>query len=278
MADADYVQFLQTYVPRLGLRWQGFRKVSNQVIKRIKRRLKELELEGPAAYAAYLAHHPTEWHTLDEFCRITISRFYRDQDVFDTLRTGILPRLAQLVLDQNQRELRCWCAGCASGEEAYTLSLMWHLCLAPTFPSLQLDIVATDVDPHMLDRARRGQYGMNSLKDLPPGWLRMGFVQLDHFYTVQKRYRKTVSLMQQDIRSAMPDGPFHLIMCRNLVFTYFSDPLQHEMERQLGERLVSAGVLIMGKRECLPPGSETFVAYDGRQSIYQKRISHQSKN
>jgi chemotaxis protein methyltransferase CheR len=273
MADAEYVPFLQTYFPRLGLRWQGFRNVRKQVVKRIKRRLNELNLDSLAAYAGYLEHHPEEWLILDGFCRITISRFYRDQAVFDVLRTDVLPGLAQRALHQHEHELRCWCAGCASGEEAYTLSLLWHVCLASAFRTLRFRIVATDVDQHMLERARRGQYGLNSLRELPPGWIALGFEHHDHCYEVRKVYREAVCFLEQDIRQEMPAGSFHLIMCRNLVFTYFAEPLQQEIVTQIGKRLIAGGILVVGKHESLPQDREPFVAYTGQQSIFQKRCT-----
>src|SRR5919106_3075596 len=90
MTDADYVQFLKAYLPQLGLRWQGFRKVRRQVIKRLKRRLRDLGLQDLSAYTAYVKRHPEEWEVLDACCRITVSRFYRDADVFAVLRNHVL--------------------------------------------------------------------------------------------------------------------------------------------------------------------------------------------
>ena len=75
--EREYIEFLQVVLPRLGLRWPGFRKVRGQVIKRLKRRLKALHLQDLAGYAAYLDTHPAEWGVLDAMCRISVSRFYR---------------------------------------------------------------------------------------------------------------------------------------------------------------------------------------------------------
>ncbi len=270
MADEQYMQFLQTCLPRFGLRWQGFRKVRKQVIKRIKRRLKELHLGSLSAYQAYLEHHPEEWMTVDGFCRITISRFYRDRDVFDTLHMAVLPRLAQMALERNQQELRCWSAGCASGEEAYTLSMVWYLSLAAKFPPLQLRIVATDADKDMLVRASKGRYGLNSLRELPAGWIASGFQRHDDGYRVRKAYRDAVCFVAQDMRKQFPDGPFHLVMCRNLAFTYFAEPVQRKILARIAEQLVTGGILVVGKHESLPRDGTWFVAYDGQQSIFQK--------
>ena len=94
MNDLDCVQFLQWALPKMRMRWPGFRKVRRQVCKRVDRRLRRLGLVGVAAYRAYLDDHPDEWSELDQLCRIPISRFYRDRGVFDLLRDDVLPSLA----------------------------------------------------------------------------------------------------------------------------------------------------------------------------------------
>lgn len=85
MADADCVAFLQWALPRLDLRWRGFRKVHGQVCKRLKRRMKELGLDGFDAYRKWLAADTDEWAVLDGMCHITVSRFYRDSRIFKAL-------------------------------------------------------------------------------------------------------------------------------------------------------------------------------------------------
>ena len=133
MTDADCVAFLQWALPRLDMRWKGFRKVRGQVCKRIKRRLQELGLEGYAAYRQRLESDPGEWRLLDECCHITISRFFRDRDVFEALRRRILPDVAHKAAREG-RAVRIWSAGCASGEEPFTLKIFWDLEVAPLAP------------------------------------------------------------------------------------------------------------------------------------------------
>jgi chemotaxis protein methyltransferase CheR len=270
MMDADYVQFLKAYLPHLGLRWQGFRKVRRQVIKRLQRRLRELGLQDLSAYTAYIERYAEERVVLDACCRITVSRFYRDPTVFAVLRNPILPSLAQVVSVEQQRELRCWSAGCASGEEVYTLKMLWERCLSSQFPELCLRIMATDADPHMLARARRAWYTLGSLKALPCQWRAWGFDRCHGGYVVRQALREGISFVEQDIRTEHPEGPFHLILCRNLVFTYFAEPVQREVLEQITEHLVPGGILVVGKHESLPPSTRQIVAYDGPHGLYQR--------
>src|SRR5262245_61936230 len=116
MHDPECTAFLQWALPRLDLRWAGFRKVRKQVCKRLKQRLRLLGLPEFTAYRDQLAANPEEWRVLDDCCRITISRFFRDRGVFETLGDRVLPEIAQRAM-REQRDAQCWSAGCASGEE-----------------------------------------------------------------------------------------------------------------------------------------------------------------
>ena len=255
MKDQDCVRFLQEVLPQLRMRWPGFRKVRRQVCKRIARRVQELGLDNVISYRQHLSEHAGEWQVLDEMCRITISRFYRDRSVFDFLRDRILPELAETFGSREKTDgaLQVWCAGCASGEEPWTLRLVWDLELQSRYPGLALQITATDADPHMLERAANACYGPGSIKDCPAGWRDIAFSKLDaDKYRLRNRFRHNVDFLLQDVRTEVPAGPFDLILCRHLVFTYFDEVLQCELLEQWLNRLAPGGVLVAGKQESLP--------------------------
>lgn len=207
MTSTDCVAFLQRALPRLSLRWHGFRKVRSQVCKRIRRRMERLALDDFAAYREYLQRHPQEWAVLDGFCRITISRFYRDRNVFRLLGERVLPQLAQQAA-QGKRDVTCWSAGCASGEEVYTLRIRWDLALAGTHPDVALSLLGTDVDEAVLARASAGCYPKGSVKEMPSGWIDRCFERRDDLLCVKPAYRRGISFLCQDIRREMPEGPF----------------------------------------------------------------------
>lgn len=238
MKDAECVRFLQWALPQMRLRWRGFRKVRRQVGKRLGRRLAELGVEDLDAYRARLASDPSEWKVLDGLCRIPISRFYRDRAVFDHLFQEVLPALAA-----RHGEVSCWSAGCASGEEPYTLAI------AARHLDLPLRIVATDSESHMLARAAAARYGPSSLRELPRAWREQAFTP-EH--VLRPAYREAVRLVREDIRDAMPDGPFHLVLCRNLAFMYFDEALQRAVLAGIAARLSPGGVLVIGQHETLP--------------------------
>ena len=234
------------------MRWPGFRKVRRQVRRRIGRRMQELGLEEVAAYRRRLEEDPAGWSALDACCRIPISRFHRDQGVFEALRTEILPELATGARERGDTTLRIWSAGCASGEEPYTLAAIWILDSAPRFPDLSLEIVATDIEPHLLERCRDGRYERGSLREVPEEWLSKMFTEEEGRFVIRPELRAPVRFLRQDLREETPDGQFDLVCCRNLAFTYFDEASQAEILRKLIEKIRPGGRLVIGQRERLP--------------------------
>lgn len=270
MENHDCVSFLQWSLPKLRMRWQGFRKVRGQVCKRIAGRMLELGLADISAYQSYLGNTPSEWAVLDSFCHITISRFSRDREVFNFLEREILPALVEFARFRVGRELRCWSIGCASGEEPYTLALLWTASLKSTFADMAMKVIATDADGGMIERAKKGCYSAGSVRELPREWLDTGLIKTGDGYCVKGTVRKTVEFLEQDIRAAAPEGPFHLILCRNMAFTYFDEPLQREVLVTIREKLLPHGALVIGKHESLPSGAEGFDPRPGKPGIYRR--------
>jgi chemotaxis protein methyltransferase CheR len=269
MRDSECVEFLQWALPRLRLRWPGFRKVRGQVCKRLRRRLTALGLETLDQYRHRLESDAGEWPVLDGLCHITVSRFYRDRRVFNVLGRRILPELAEAA-GARDGAVRCWCAGCASGEEVYTLRILWDRVIQAQAPSARLDIVGTDADEAVLRRAERGCFAKGSLKEVPADWLALAFERRDGHYCVRDRHRHGVAFALQDIRQERPAGPFDLILCRNLVFTYFEPELQRLMLTRMAEKLNEPGYLVVGSGEALPDCQAMFEQSPECREIYRK--------
>jgi chemotaxis protein methyltransferase CheR len=229
VSDDDCISFLRWALPRLELRWEGFRKPRRQVCRRVRARAGELGLDGLVTYRAYLEASPVEWAVLDRLCRVTISRFYRDRGVWDALRAELDPRSV-------------WSAGCASGEEAYTAALVWP----------KARVLGTDSDPALLERAARACYTESSLKELPSELRERGL----EGRCVRDDVKRRVTFLGHDVREPPPAGVFDLVLCRNLVFTYFAEELQLEVGRGLAGALAPGGVLVVGSHEAPPAALE----------------------
>ncbi len=269
MTDDECVRFLQWALPRLHLSWRGFRRVRRQVCRRVERRRRELGLPDLAAYRDYLEERPGEWAALDELCRVTISRFCRDRGAFAFLEQEVLPVLAADALAAGRGSLEAWSAGCASGEEPYTLAVVWELALAPRFPGLELRVVATDVDEAVLRRAREACYTETSLKELRDAWRDRAFVRRDGLYCLRPELARNVAFRRHDVRGEPPGGPFDLVLCRNLAFTYFDLELQRDVSRRLAGCLRPGGALVVGAHEAVPEGVAGLVRWPGTRGVYR---------
>ena len=273
MQGRDCTAFLQWALPRLERSWSGYRRVRRLVCKRLAQRLKALGLADLDAYRRHLAARSEEWRELDALCAIPVSRFYRDRVVYDAIERSVLPLLAESAAPRPAIE--AWSAGCASGEEPYTLALIWAIRLQPRFTETGLRIVATDSNTDVLARARAGCYTRGSLKDLPADLRTQGFEERGGTWRIRDRFR-AVEFLQQDLREAMPDGPFDLILCRNVVLTYYQPPLRDVLMARIVGRLRPGGALVVGAHESPPPGTEDLVAWPGTRMIYRKQPAGRS--
>jgi chemotaxis protein methyltransferase CheR len=267
MNDRDCVALLQWALPRLNHRWEGYRRVRRQVCRRIAERIQILGLADMAAYRKRLEEDPAEWIALRFCLRVTISHFFRNKRVFHALAQTILPALAELGIKSGEETVHTWSAGCASGEEPYSLSILWSFYLQARWPKLRLSILGTDVDAEMLRRARMACYPASSLRDTRRDWVERAFVPNNGRYCLHPELRAPVRFEQQDLCEELADGPFHLILCRNLAFTYFAEPLQQKIAKDLLGRLLPGGCLVLGAHERLPAGSESIAAKDETKDV-----------
>jgi chemotaxis protein methyltransferase CheR len=264
LTDAQCVDFLQWALPRLGLRWAGFRRVRRQVCRRVQRRISELGATGADGYRQWLERNPAEWSELAALCRIPISRFFRDRWVFERLERDVLPELAR-----TQRVIRAWSAGCASGEEPYSLALLWQIRVAPRLPGASLLIIASDVDERLLERARRACYTASSLREIPEDLRQAAFERSDGRFVLRSQLRQGIEFRREDVRREGPPGSFALVLCRNLAFTYFDRAGQLETLTRIRARLRAGGYLIVGAHESLPVEARGFARSPLAPEIYR---------
>ncbi|UCG71590.1 MAG: chemotaxis protein CheR [Chromatiales bacterium] len=273
MTDDECITLLQWLLPRLALRWPGFRRVRKQVCKRFQRRLSELGLDGADAYRQYLQRNPDEWPVADYLCRVTISRFNRDRGVFGYLADQVLPELGARAEARGATRLEAWSVGCASGEEPYTLALIWHYEVAGRLPALSLRILGTDIDDVLLQRAQQACYPGSALKALPGEWLADAFEQAGNSYRLKPTITDYVRFGNHDLRKGLPnDHDFDLVLCRNLAFTYFDENLQCRTAATLNRSLRDGGALVLGQHERLPDAVAGFTPWSSAHRVYRKLV------
>ncbi|HEX2104007.1 MAG TPA: CheR family methyltransferase [Solirubrobacteraceae bacterium] len=269
--DDPCVAFLQWALPRLELCWPGFRRVRRQVCRRVARRIAALGLPDHAAYREHLAGHPEEWAVLRALTPVTISRFGRDRAVFGALAEDVLPALGAAARAAGRDRIRAWSAGCASGEEAYTLALLWE----ESAPGLELDVLATDIHPPVLARARAARYEASSARELPAPLRARGFdAGPDGALVVRPEARRRVTVARHDLRDPPPDGPFDLVLCRNVAFTYFAPAAQRAVLARVASALRPGGALVLGLHEHLPDAAPGFVPWPGARAVHRYVPGH----
>ena len=248
--NPDCVYFLQWALPKLGMKWSGFRKVRKQVCKRIKRRMQELDLGDWSEYRDYLEINKREWKLLDGYCRITISRFYRDHFLFEYLADEILPKLIRNFQDEDG--INCISLGSASGEEPYTIAILWKHLVSNLSPNIGLSITGVDMDPVLLERARIAKYPMGSLWELPDELRKKAFLYKVGYCQLKAHYKEKVEFIQADIRNFVFRNVYHLVCCRNIAATYFSDDLKVSIFEKIRNAMPLGAALVLGSHEQLP--------------------------
>lgn len=247
-------EFLQWALPQLNYRWDGFRKPRGQVIKRIKKRIRELNLTGGySEYKQYLQNHKSEWDILDSLCDITISKFFRDRKVWDFLRDDILPKLYHR---KNGITLSAWSCGCCNGEEPYSIAIITDQISGRLSSKIDSTILATDRNRDVLNRAKARKYPKSALKELREEEIRTSFTKIENkpeIYQVNKSLTENIQFEKRDIRNSMPSGIFDIVFCRNLVFTYFTKEMQEQFLVRLQKCMRKGSVLVTGNNENILP-------------------------
>lgn len=238
------------------------------ILRRLKRRMVATNSPSLDAYLRYLERQPEEYQHLISTFLIKVTEFFRDRELFDTLRRETLPRLIEDARN-NSKEIRIWSAGCATGEEAYSIAVLIADALGEELNQFTVRIFATDLDPQAIAFARRGIYSRASLASAPPDLVERYFSQLDGDFEVQKRVRSLVVFGQHDLGRRAPFPHMDLVLCRN-VLIYFTSDLQKRVLQLFAYSLRNGGVLVLGKAETTSPLPEFFTPINSLLHIYRR--------
>ncbi len=236
------------------------------VMRRIERRMNALDLASVSAYADKLVGSAAEAEALRREMLIPVTSFFRDPEAFESLRSHVMRPL--IDGHQGDRPLRVWCAGCATGEEAYTLAILFlETCYAlQKWPSIK--IFATDVDGHCLEIAGAGAYPEGVASALTPERVARYFRHDDGRITVQPELRQMVLFAKHNLLEDAPFTKMDLVTCRNTLI-YFQAEAQQRVMRRLQYGLVNSGVLFLGSSESLGALQPDFQSLDAKHKLYR---------
>ncbi|MBE9046333.1 PAS domain-containing protein [Pleurocapsales cyanobacterium LEGE 10410] len=237
------------------------------VQRRIGRRMALYKQDRLADYLSYLQDHPDEVQALYRDLLIVVTQFFRDEPAFTALKERVFP---QIVSGKSfDSAIRIWVAGCATGEEVYSLAicLLQFLAEQPTKPTIQ--IFGTDLSETAIQKARKGIYQENQIAGLSSELLRRFFVRVEKGYQISQQIREMCIFARHDLSSDPPFSSLDLISCRN-VLIYFASSLQKRVLPLFHYSLKPTGFLLLGASESVGKASDLFVAVDDKSRIYAR--------
>ena len=240
------------------------------VERRIAARLRNLNLHTYRQYSRVLDADPDEYARLLDTLTINVTDFFRDPPVFDLFRSQIVPEIVDAKLRGRHRMIRVWSAGCATGEEAYSLAMSFLDALGENSSRFVLTILATDIDPTALETAKRAEYDNAKLAHIPDADRHFVDVGPTRF-TIKHEVTSHVKFRVLDLFRDEPVNVVDVVFCRN-VFIYFTREQQERVLALFWQALSRDGYLVLGRSEKMSPAlSEHFEAVSGRERIYRKR-------
>jgi len=263
--DAAFQDLIRYIQESRGVDFRGYKHSS--LCRRISLRMEHLHIDGFAGYHAFLEAHPQEFNDLLDTVLINVTSFFRDPDAWDALKTSVLPQL--LSPERSRDHLRIWCAGCASGEEPYSIAMLLHEALGATEFNLRVKIYATDLDEAALSAARHASYLPREVECVPPPFLEKYFERTSTHYVVARDLRKAVIFGRHNIVHDAPISRIDLLVCRNLLI-YLETETQNQMLLRLHYALLDDGVLFLGKAETQLVRSRLFEAINMKQRLFRK--------
>ncbi len=265
-ADLSFDQFLKKVCPQRNLDWRKYRRASR---RRVLARIRELGLKGYSEYAEYLDRDPEESANLPNLLRVTVSRFFREREVWQDLAATVLPFL--LFRKREASPLRVLSIGCCNGEEPYSVALLWKSGLDAEFPDASIYITGVDVDADVLERAAQGIYSRKTLREVPENMLNNWFEPVKQEYRLDDEVRRMVDFRHLDfLENPLPEKQ-DLILCRYLAFTYFHGRLLRRAIDRIRMVLEPHGFLVLGgKEEPGPEGESVIMPVSGAVHVYRK--------
>lgn len=269
MTNSDYnaeFEVLLNYIRESrGFDFTGYKRSS--LMRRVTKRMQTIKIEHYQDYLNYLKVHPEEFMDLFNTLLINVTSFFRDRAAWDHLISEVLPII---VSRRGPKEpIRLWSAGCASGEEVYTLAMALAETIGLEPFSQRVKIYATDVDEEALDYARQASYPATNVTDVPPKLLERYFEKIEERYVFRKDLRRSVIFGRHDLIQDVPISKVDLLVCRNTLM-YFNSETQSQILTRFHFALRNEGFLFLGKAEMLSTHINTFATVNLSSRIFTK--------
>jgi two-component system CheB/CheR fusion protein len=263
--DADFEHLLEYLKHSRGFDFSGYKRTSLR--RRFQKRLQTIAIKTYSDYLDFLEVHPDEFSALFNTVLINVSSFFRDQTTWDHLRSEVLPAI--LAKKGDQEPIRVWSAGCASGEEPYTIAILLAEALGEAKFRERVKIYATDIDEQALDHARRATYTLQDVVTLPVELRERYFEASESHFSFRKEFRRSVIFGRHDLLQDAPISRIDLLICRNTLM-YFNVEAQNRILTRFHWALADGAYLFLGKAEMLLTHTHLFSPVDLKRRLFIK--------
>jgi two-component system, chemotaxis family, CheB/CheR fusion protein len=263
--DTDLEAILEYLKRRRGFDFTGYKRATLQ--RRIAKRIQVLGIEDTASYLDYLEVHPEEFSPLFNTILINVTDFFRDPPAWELLMDDVLPRV--VGGKREGQPIRIWSAGCASGEEAYSLAMAFAQVMGVDRFMDRVKIYATDIDEDALTRARHATYTEREIEQVPEALRSVYFERVDGHYTFRKDMRRQVIFGRHDLIQDAPISRIDFLACRNTLM-YFNAEVQTKIIARFHFALNDNGILFLGRAETLLTHHTAFAPIDLKRRISAK--------
>ncbi len=248
-----------------GVDFTAYKRAS--LMRRVLVRMQTVDIDSFTAYVDYLQVDPDEFARLFNTILINVTSFFRDPQTWEFLGKNVIPALLGAMGPKDP--IRVWTAGCASGEEAYTIAILLAEAVGMEEYRERVKIYGTDVDEEALAQARQATYGSRAIEEVPPDLLQKYFDRQDDRFVFNKELRRAVIFGRHDLIQDAPISRVQLLSCRNCLM-YFNAEAQARILSRFQFALTEGGILFLGKAETLLTHSVNFGAVDVKRRIFTK--------
>jgi two-component system CheB/CheR fusion protein len=272
-AESTLAAIMEVLHLRTGHDFTHYKKAT--VLRRIERRMQVNCLANLRDYLGFLEHRKEETPLLLQDMLISVTNFFRDQESFSALEHDIIPRLLKDAVEGEQ--IRAWSAGCATGEEAYSVAMLLTEQIDMQKKQLDFQVFATDIDKRAIAVGRRGMYPESIVTDVPEFKQRRFFSKDGNQFQIKKEVREKVLFAAHNILRDPPFSRVHLITCRNLLI-YLNRDVQQKIFEMFHFALLPGGYLFLGSSESAEVASKYFIPVDKKNRIYRASDSLHSRH
>ena len=237
------------------------------LVRRLRMRMNQVHVDSFEAYAQYMNAHPEEHVTLFNAILINVTGFLRDAEAWTALAEEVIPRILADAADT--RSVRVWSAGCASGEETYSLAILLAEHLGNRASEFQVKIYGTDVDDDALAAARHALYRTEQIKDVPDHLLARYFLRDGQLWRLRRDLRRWCIFGAHNLAQSPPLSHVDLLVCRN-VLIYFTGSLQDRIISRFQYSVRDGGFMFLGRSESLLARSKLFTPVNLKWRIFQR--------